>query len=404
MISINAINEYCEQSDIYRLHDKTSPKLYFTYSKVAREKNKVQGTWYLVYYDKRVKRSRWSPFAKYPEVSPANARKALPPALLALSKQLPNKAVANIACAGNVVTVADAVNYYLQDKEAQIGLSGDRKKSLRGYIDNHIIPNIGEIEIASLSISQVRLQLAHPLMEKLRVSTAKKVMSTLLSSLAFVYTELLISENPLKGLLAREWIAGKVAAKDIRINQNLLGKMLKRADQDGVRVPMWALLKILTLTFNRIGETVKSRWAHIDFSAKEWRLPGTTTKSGRPHVIYMSDELIAVLKTLRKYQNINGRSVFLFPSQRKHGAHIRPDSASAKVSGFAMFRWSAHDLRKFARTWAFENGIDERVGEYLLGHQLTEYNKTYVQSNASSLCREALAKWGMYIGGLSLYN
>lgn len=394
---MSQISEQAKNESVYRLHDTLASKLYFTYSKVDRSK----GKWYLVYYDKSKKRQIWHPFGEYPELSPTQARKSLKAAAEAIAKQKGDRVIKAAAEASQVATVGDIAKKFLKDKQAQAGISSSRKDTLAGYVHNHIVPNIGKYRFDELSITLIKEQFSQVIMKTLAVATAKKVVATLITIFESAYKDGLITHNILQSRTSKDFIDGKVKPKDNRMNDVRLAKALKSFERRNVRVPTWALIKVLTLTFNRIGETVQSRWSHIDFKNREWRIPGTLTKTREPHIIYMSDELVEVLMILRRYNNARRRSVFLFPSQRKKGSHLRADSASAKVSEYAGRVWSAHDLRKWARTWTQENGIDYLIGEYLLNHQADQMDRTYIQTYAKDKCREAMALWGEHITELA---
>ena len=56
-------------------------------------------------------------------------------------------------------------------------------------------------------------------------------------------------------------------------------------------------LEFLILTAARTNETIGARWSEIDFAEKLWTVPGERMKSGRPHIVPLSDRAIELLQS-----------------------------------------------------------------------------------------------------------
>src|SRR5262249_38707469 len=55
------------------------------------------------------------------------------------------------------------------------------------------------------------------------------------------------------------------------------------------------IIKLCLVTAQRVGEVAGMVRPEIDLDAREWRLPGSRTKNGHPHVVPLSDMAIAII-------------------------------------------------------------------------------------------------------------
>ena len=83
--------------------------------------------------------------------------------------------------------------------------------------------------------------------------------------------------------------------------------------------------------------------------------------------------------------------------QRDRRSPISGEHGSNKIRALANNKFSAHDIRKRARTWWAENGVDYWIGECLLGHSPKGMAIIYMQTFAFDECKMALEKWHSYL-------
>ena len=76
-------------------------------------------------------------------------------------------------------------------------------------------------------------------------------------------------------------------------------------------------VKVLLLTFMRVGAIVPSKWDEINWDDRMWIIPNSRMKgrdsTGQDHLIPMSEALIDVMRTL---QSITGNKEYIFDSPR----------------------------------------------------------------------------------------
>jgi integrase len=149
----------------------------------------------------------------------------------------------------------------------------------------------------------------------------------------------------------------------------------------------------------RIGETRQARWEHISFSERSWFIPAQNTKTRQAHRLPLTDPLITWLQAYQLQQQETGYAgVHLFPASRGR-TPLGATRASELIKGVSRGRWSAHDLRKVARTIWADLGTDYMVGELLLNHALTKLDRTYIHTYAERQCREALERYHDWLMG-----
>ena len=78
--------------------------------------------------------------------------------------------------------------------------------------------------------------------------------------------------------------------------------------------PTEIALRLLAYLFTRPSELRGAAWAEFDLEAAEWRIPAERMKMGRPHVVSLPAQAVALLRELH---TITGRGAWLFPNTRQ---------------------------------------------------------------------------------------
>lgn len=72
--------------------------------------------------------------------------------------------------------------------------------------------------------------------------------------------------------------------------------------------------KLLMLTFVRTSELINATWDEFDFEKKVWNIPAERMKKGRPHLVPLSRQAIALFNEQKEDTNIF-QTPYVFPSQ-----------------------------------------------------------------------------------------
>lgn len=112
------------------------------------------------------------------------------------------------------------------------------------------------------------------------------------------------------------------------------------------------------------------RWHELDFDAGLWKLPGSRTKNGKPHVVHISEPVRAILQSLPKVKD----NPFVFPGESEAGnigffsgtENLVIDALTA--NGDNIPDWQFHDFRRAGVTALAYIGFASHVCDRLLNH------------------------------------
>ena len=181
-----------------------------------------------------------------------------------------------------------------------------------------------------------------------------------------------------------------------------------------MQYPIGPLLRMLQMTGQRKSEVAEAQWREFDLDKKLWTVPSERFKSGSTHTVPLSDDMMALLKTLPKWKGdflfsstggktpVNGSSkakerldtrmlLTLKAMARKRG----DDPRSVLLESFVI-----HDLRRTVRTRLSSLRIADAVSEAVLGHAKKGLLRVYNQHRYLDEMREALGAWATLLRGI----
>ncbi len=252
------------------------------------------------------------------------------------------------------------------DAYAKVKVRASSHQTYKGYIENHIKPNIGDIPIEKLT--SLRLQKFYrklltegrvPRIESenqpkgLSAKTVRNIHQVISSAMSMAVKHKLILSNPAEGCELP-----KVEHREMRtIPAEQLGAFLREAKESGV----YELYYLDLATGLRRGELLGLKWDDIDLD------------QGVIHVrrqVYRIDGEIREVPLKTKHSYRSKVSEYVFPSPT--GGPISPDSVLhmlhrvLKRAGLPSMRF--HDLRHSFATLALQNGVDIKTVSGMLGH------------------------------------
>jgi len=148
----------------------------------------------------------------------------------------------------------------------------------------------------------------------------------------------------------------------------------------------------------RKSELLLARWRDVHLEQAEWHIPVENSKTGKPHIVYLSRQAVALFEELKKLASgselvMPGRS-----SLSKPFAHNAINSAlKTALQGQAVPAFTVHDLRRTASTLLHENGWPSDVVEKAMNHTIGGVRGVYNRAEYESQRREMLQFWSDFI-------
>jgi integrase len=130
--------------------------------------------------------------------------------------------------------------------------------------------------------------------------------------------------------------------------------------------PLWTpIVRLLILTAQRRSDIAHLRWSEVELEKQRFTLPAARTKSGRAHIVHLSEAALAELPQ-------QGEWDLLFTT-----------TGNSPVSGFSKMKreldkllpdlepWRFHDFRTSFATVMAGSGANEGVVDRILNHAAT---------------------------------
>ena len=292
---------------------------------------------------------------------------------------------------------------------AKIKVRPSSHQTYRGYIDNHIKPNIGSIPLEKLTTMDLQ-KLYRTLLTKGRVErieaenqpsglsakTVRNINQVISSALDLAVAQKIIPSNPTDACELP-----KVEHREMQtIPEEQLQAFLAEAKATGV----YEMYYIELATGLRRGELLGLKWQDIDWKngiikvrrqiarvdGQIVEAPLKTKNSYR--TVTISPQAIEVLKQ----QKAKTHDQYVFPSP--NGGPISPDSVNNMLkrvlarAGIPKVRF--HDLRHTFATIALQNGVDIKTVSGMLGHFSTGFTLNTYAHVTTAAQKEAAQTMG----------
>jgi len=148
-----------------------------------------------------------------------------------------------------------------------------------------------------------------------------------------------------------------------------LQSFLRSVHASNIRRQFKIALQLILITLARKSELMLAQWKDVHVDDAEWHIPVENSKTGKPHIVYLSTQALMLFKQLKA---LAGNSQWVLPGR---GTLAKPFAHNAlnkalKVSllGQEIPAFTIHDLRRTASTLLHEKGWPSDVVEKALNH------------------------------------
>lgn len=265
----------------------------------------------------------------------------------------------------------------------------------RRYFDKSIAPAIGTKPMREVTTEDVRAIIWRKKDEGFDAA-AGEIRGVLKRLFDYALTAGLATTNPVLALPMRH--VHKAKSRERALSPDEIRVFLTAAFESNIRRQFKIGLHLILLTMVRKSELLLARWEHVDFEQFEWHIPAEHSKTGKPHIVFLSRQSVALFEEL---QVLAGGSELVMPgrgSLTKPFAHNAINTAlKVALRGQDIPAFTVHDLRRTASTLLHENGWASDVVEKALNHTIGGVRGVYNRAEYAAQRREMLQFWADFI-------
>lgn len=294
----------------------------------------------------------------YPAVSLAEARQKRDEAKAALRSGADPMAPRRAQRA--TMTLREACAAYWSGRQ---DLSPGYRDNAERALERHVFPLIGSVPLVAMNRERL-LEALDPMNAAGHFNYVRKVRMWLGLVFEWAVERGAMQSNPAKAINPAKAFGRAKVVNFPALKPREVPEFMQRLELEGELQSVLAC-RLLALTWVRTKELRFMRWEHIEGDV--WRIPAGVMKMDREHLVPLSKQAVAILKTLKARSR---GSVYVFPAEHRED---RPMSENAVLALIARMgykgRMTGHGWRSVASTWANEAHYHTDAIERQLSHE-----------------------------------
>lgn len=273
--------------------------------------------------------------------------------------------------------------------------------SVKGRLDNYILPAFGSKPIAEVTAADVRAMLLK-IEARGTVEAAKRVKVICGQIFRHAVAHGLLEYDPSAALKPSE-LFRKVEKKHFAAvtDPKELAPLLRSIEGYSGGMETRCALRLLPLLLMRPGELRHLEWSEIDVEAAQVNIPAEKMKMRNAHTVPLSKQALAILEEIRP---LTGSGKYVFHSVRSVERPISDNTLNAcfRRMGYNSDTVTAHGFRATARTILDEVlGFRPDIIEHQLAHAVRDANgRAYNRTSFLEDRRRMMQQWSDYLDGL----
>lgn len=180
----------------------------------------------------------------------------------------------------------------------------------------------------------------------------------------------------------------KAVSRERALSPDEIKQFLQAAHLSNIRRQFKIGLHLILLTLVRKSELLLAKSKDLHRDEAEWHIPEENSKTGKPHIVYLSSQAVSLFKELLV---LAGNSKWILPGR---GSLTKPFAHNAlnkvlkvALQGQNIPAVTIHDLRRTASTLLHEKGWASDVVEKALNHTIGGVRGVYNRAEYSEQCR-----------------
>jgi integrase len=199
-----------------------------------------------------------------------------------------------------------------------------------------------------------------------------------------------LEASPVAALKPDRLVGKQVVRKRVLSDEEL--RALWQAT-DALGYPFAPLVKLLALTGQRRSDVGEARWSEFDLGKKLWTIPAERYKTNAVHVVPLSDDAIAILEKLPRFNRGDCMFTTTFGVRPASGFSWLKARLDKLMEGKVAGPWILHDIRRTVRTQLSALPVADNVRELVIGHAQPGLHQVYDQYSFLPEKTKALTLW-----------
>jgi integrase len=297
-------------------------------------------------------------------------------------------------------------------REERIKKCGDgkTKQTIQAWLDNHILPYIGQTPILDLKRSDIARLLERVVEQQLK-DTPQRCRSVIarVFDYAIEFADFPEEKNFMRGRNVGGLVSQTVKHHASLLDKEKIGQLMRDIKAyKGYQLTRVAL-RIFPYVWQRPGMIRKMHWEHLDLDDSMWRVPAASMKMRRDHEVPLPRQAVALLRDLQPLTGASGRGP-VFPNMTRAKEKKSPYMSDATVNkalrsmGYdTQEDITGHGFRSMARTiLPQELGIPAEWAERHLAHSIKDPNgEAYDRAKYVEQRRQMIQMWADWLDGLA---
>jgi integrase len=267
----------------------------------------------------------------------------------------------------------------------------------RRYLDREIYPTMGQKVIRDVTVADVE-RLVFRKRDGGQPASAGQIRNLLKRMFDYALARGVVTVNPATSIPMRYITQARPRTR--ALSQQEIRIYLHTLYGSNIRRQFKLALHIILLTLVRKGEMGFAKWEHVDFDAREWHIPSENSKTGKPHIVYMSLQAIELFLGLKE---LASGSPWVLPGRSSIHKPFAANALNKALENihFEIPPFTIHDMRRTSSTLLHEKGFPSDVVEKALNHTIGGVRGVYNRAEYAEQRKKMLQFWGDYIEGIA---
>jgi integrase len=266
-------------------------------------------------------------------------------------------------------------------------------RNIKRVLEKDVYPTIGAKQVTDVTVTDI-LSITDKIKARGADQMALQTRNVLKRFFAYAIAREKTQFNPAAAIEGR--FIAQARSRDVALTSDEIGKLLRAIYQSSMRRAHKLALHLLILCMVRKSELIEAKWSEFDLENRTWAIPGERMKMGKPHLVPLSHQAVAMFEELK---GLASGSEWVFPSRGDLDQPIAKSTLNVAVRALAVEvrDFVIHDFRRTASTLLHEAGFGSDWIEKALAHEVNGIRGTYNQAKYFDQRRDMLQWWADFV-------